>query len=122
MIVCIADASAAGSLPQGGHFVAGQGSITTQVASVGITQTSPRGVIDWRSFSIGNCETVAINNGTGATLNRVTGTDRSLIDGKLSATGTLYLINPQGVVVGPGGVISTGGRFVAAMYFSSRGI
>jgi hypothetical protein len=47
-------------------------------------------------------------------LNRVTGTALSQIDGKLSATGKLYLINPQSVVVGPTGIVSTGGRFVAS--------
>uniref|UniRef100_UPI003741F0E2 two-partner secretion domain-containing protein n=1 Tax=Paraburkholderia kirstenboschensis TaxID=1245436 RepID=UPI003741F0E2 len=33
---------------------------------------------------------------------------------KPTATGSLYLINPQGIVVGPSGVVSTGGRFVAS--------
>jgi hypothetical protein len=32
----------------------------------------------------------------------------------LNASGSVYLINPQGVLIGPGGVVSTGGRFVAS--------
>ena len=32
----------------------------------------------------------------------------------LSATGSVYLVNPSGVVVGPTGVINTGGSFVAS--------
>jgi filamentous hemagglutinin family protein len=109
-----AGALAAGPLPQGGQFVAGAGSIVTGSNTVNITQNTPRAVIDWRSFSIGNGNTVNVNNGTGATLSRVTGIDRSMIDGKLAATGSFYLINPQGVVVGPSGVVTTGGRFVAS--------
>jgi filamentous hemagglutinin family protein len=80
-----------------------------------VTQTgSTRGVIDWNSFSIGGANSVAFNNGSGATLNRVTGGSPSAILGSLNATGSVYLINPQGVLVGPSGVISSGGRFVAS--------
>jgi filamentous hemagglutinin family protein len=110
----LASAQAAGPLPGGGHFVAGSGSINSGSNSVTITQGSARGVIDWNSFSIGSGRLVTFNNGTGATLNRVTGTDQSAILGTLSATGSVYLINPQGVVVGPTGVVATGGRFVAS--------
>jgi hypothetical protein len=51
-------------LPQGGHFVAGTGSIGTQGITETITQTSQRGIIDFNSFSIGKSGTVKINNGT----------------------------------------------------------
>ncbi|MGF6607849.1 filamentous hemagglutinin family protein [Paraburkholderia sp. WSM4175] len=111
---CVPMAHAAGPLPQGGAFVRGQGAMTSGTTSLTIDQSSSRGVIDWHSFSIGNGNTVAFNNGSGATLNRVTGGDPSSILGKLTATGSLYLINPQGIVVGPSGVVSTGGRFVAS--------
>ncbi|WOD20869.1 filamentous hemagglutinin N-terminal domain-containing protein [Paraburkholderia kirstenboschensis] len=107
-------ARAAGPLPQGGAFVRGQGAMSSGTTSLTIDQSSSRGVIDWHSFSIGNGNTVAFNNGSGATLNRVTGGDLSLILGKLTATGSLYLINPQGILVGPSGVVSTGGRFVGS--------
>ncbi|KVG51717.1 filamentous hemagglutinin [Burkholderia ubonensis] len=109
-----AAAHAAGPLPGGGQFVAGAGSITGNGTSLTINQTSGRGVIDWASFSIGNDNRVTFNNGAGATLNRVTGGNPSTILGTLTATGSVYLINPQGIVVGPSGVISTGGRFVAS--------
>ncbi|MGN6649313.1 two-partner secretion domain-containing protein [Trinickia sp.] len=104
----------AGALPSGGQFVGGTGTINGSDNALTINQTSDRGVIDWKSFSIGAGSQVSINNGTGATLNRVTGGNMSVISGTLSATGSLYLINPQGIVVGKSGVISTGGRFVAS--------
>jgi filamentous hemagglutinin family protein len=109
-------AFAAGVLPQGGHYVAGAGTIAGQDAALTITQPgSTRGVIDWTSFSIGKGNTVTFDNGSGATLNRVTGGNSpSAILGSLNATGTVYLINPQGILVGRSGVISTGGRFVAS--------
>jgi filamentous hemagglutinin family protein len=105
---------AAGVLPQGGQFVAGNGKITSGNSGINISQTSARGVIDWNSFSIGAGQHVTINNGSGATLNVVTGNSASSINGLLSGTGSVYLINPQGVLVGPTGIITTGGRFVAS--------
>src|SRR5580692_1627483 len=97
----------ANMLPQGGHFVAGAGSIGTQGLTETITQSSQRGIIDFTSFSIGKSGTVKINNGMGATLDRVTGGSLSQIMGTLSATGSVYLVNPQGVVVGKSGIITT---------------
>jgi filamentous hemagglutinin family protein len=105
---------AAPPLPKGGEFVAGSGSVSGGGQLLTINQTSSRGVIDWRSFSIGNGRVVTFNNGSGATLNRVTGGDPSVILGRLDATGSVWLINPQGVLVGSTGVVATGGRFVAS--------
>ncbi|NUX59228.1 two-partner secretion domain-containing protein [Paraburkholderia youngii] len=106
---------AAGVLPHGGTYVAGAGTIASQGNGLLITQPgSTRGVIDWNSFSIGRHNSVTFDNGSGATLNRVTGGTPSAILGSLSATGSLYVINPQGIVVGSSGVITTGGRFVAS--------
>jgi filamentous hemagglutinin family protein len=107
-------AHAAGTLPGGGRFVAGAGSISTSGTTLSVNQTSQRGVIDWNSFSIGSGNRVYIDNGAGATLNRVTGGSPTLILGSLGATGSVYLINPQGIVIGSAGTVSTGGRFLAS--------
>lgn len=104
----------AGPLPTGGTFINGNGSISSSGTTLTVTQTSERGIVDWKSFSVGSGHRVAFENGTGATLNRVTGGSPSAILGTLSATGSVYLVNPQGIVVGPTGVVSTGGRFVAS--------
>ncbi|MFL6686599.1 beta strand repeat-containing protein [Paraburkholderia graminis] len=112
---CAAPVLAQGTLPQGGAYVSGSGSIAGAGNTLTVTQPgSTRGVVNWNSFSIGGNNTVVFNNGSGATLNRVTGGSPSSILGKLNATGSVYLINPQGVVVGPQGVVTTGGRFVAS--------
>jgi filamentous hemagglutinin family protein len=98
-----------------------------------VQQTSARGIIDWRTFSIGTGGAVSILNGQGATLNRVTGGQMSVIRGTLSATGSVYLVNPQGVVVGSEGRILAGGAiglltrdisntdFLAGGPFTARG-
>ena len=101
-------------LPSGGGFVAGSGTIAGSGGNLTISQQSARGIIDWKSFAIGQGGSVQFNNGSGATLNRVTGGDLSSILGSLKATGSLYLINPNGVVVGASGVVVTNGHFVAS--------
>jgi filamentous hemagglutinin family protein len=117
LLPCLISASAGAAsgpiLPNSGSFAAGAGSIAAGAGSVTVTQSSQRAVINWNSFSIGQGGVVQFQNGAGATLNRVTGGDHSTILGTLKATGTLYLINPNGVVIGSSGVVVTGG-FVAS--------
>jgi filamentous hemagglutinin family protein len=107
-------AYAGGVLPSGGQFVAGSGTISQSGTTALIGQSSARGIINWQGFSIGGTNTVQFNNGNGATLNRVTGGNLSQIDGHLTATGTIYLINPSGIVFGPDGKVVTGGGFIAS--------
>src|SRR4051812_22544110 len=63
--------AAGGALPTGGHFVGGAGAITQGGNHLTVNQSSQLGIINWQSFSIGKGNSVAINNGKGATLNRV---------------------------------------------------
>jgi filamentous hemagglutinin family protein len=101
-------------LPSGGSVVAGQAQILSPGAGqLRIDQSSARAVIDWQSFSVGAGGKVHFDNGQGATLNRVAGGDPSSIAGQLSATGSLWLMNPAGVIVGPDGRVTTGGSFLA---------
>jgi len=114
MLSGLAVPALAQTLPTGGNYVAGSGSIGTAGSGMTINQATSRGIINWQGFSIGSANSVQINNGSGATLNRVTGGNLSTISGELGATGSVYLINPNGVVVGPGGKVLTGGSFVAS--------
>ncbi|MBN7760499.1 filamentous hemagglutinin N-terminal domain-containing protein [Nitratireductor aquibiodomus] len=38
------------------------------------------------------------------------------MDGNVTANGSVFLINPPGVVVGNGGMVATGGSFVASTH------
>ncbi len=101
--------------PHGGNVVAGTATITRAGKTLTVNQSSDRAVINWRGFSIGNGQTTQINlpSSVSAILNRVTGANPSLIAGSLSSNGQVYLINPNGIVVGPNGRINTAG-FVAS--------
>src|SRR6185437_14604720 len=94
--------------------VGGQGAITQGGKHLTVNQSTQLGIINWQSFSIGKGNSVTIANGKGATLNRVTGADMSVIAGSLKSTGSVYIVNPAGVVVGPSGKVTTNGSFVAS--------
>ena len=107
-------AQSATTLPQQGSVVAGAATISSGADSLTVYQSSTNAIINWNSFSIGEGGSVNFENGSGATLNRVTGFSSSQIDGSLSATGSLYLVNPNGIAVGSTGEVVTGGSFVAS--------
>jgi filamentous hemagglutinin family protein len=97
--------------PQAPTVAAGSIAVTRDGATTVVTQSTPRGIIDWRSFSIGPQNAVRFDQpGTSSvTLNRITGTEATRIDGSLSANGQVWLANPNGVMIGPGGQVNVGG-------------
>ncbi len=104
-----------GPLPTDPTVVAGDITITSPSATqLLVQQNGSAGIVDWGSFSIGAGYGVAIQNGAGATLNRVTGGDLSQIMGSLTATGSAYLVNQNGIIIGRDGAVNTGGRFIAS--------
>ncbi|MBL8325618.1 MAG: filamentous hemagglutinin N-terminal domain-containing protein [Rubrivivax sp.] len=109
----------AAAAPEGGTVRAGSATITQTGApnatQTRIDQSSQRAVIDWRSFSVGAAEQVqfAQPSATSATLNRVTGEQLSAIHGRISANGQVFLVNPNGVVLGRGAQVNVG-SFVAS--------
>lgn len=105
----------AGGIPSHGHFTDGQGHIRHNGdGQLTVDQNSQTGIIDWKSFSIAQANRVVFDNGHGATLNEVSGGNISHITGQLRGTGSVYLINPQGVVVSGTGRIDTQGNFAAS--------
>lgn len=103
--------SAGPVLPTGGTVVAGGAVIGTGATRVDVVQSTPRAIVNWNSFSIGSGGTVQFTqpSNTSAVLNRVTGTDPSSIIGTLSANGQVFLMNPNGITIGPGGRVETAG-------------
>jgi filamentous hemagglutinin family protein len=101
--------------PTGGQVVAGGAGINASGNTLTVTQSTDRAVIHWQNFSIGAGEvTKFVQPGiNSAALNRVMGSNLSEIYGTLEANGKVYLINPNGVMIGSGGVVNTAG-FVAS--------
>jgi filamentous hemagglutinin family protein len=115
-------ATGAAANPQGGVVKAGSATITPNGSRIDVIQSSPRAVIDWRSFSIGTGGHVDFKqpSAASATLNRVTGPQASAILGRLTANGTVFLVNPNGILIGPGAKIDVGGLVAATANISNE--
>ncbi len=104
-------------LPGGGTVTSGAVAIDTPGSrSMVLTQGSDRAIVNWQSFSIGEGAHVDIRQPSShsAILNRVTGSADSRIHGRLSANGQVFVVNPNGIFIGPNGQVSAGGGFVAS--------
>lgn len=101
--------------PVGGVVAGGAAVIGSAGGTLTVDQSTEHAIIDWNSFSIAGGETTVFNlpSQTSAVLNRVTGAFSSDISGTLSSNGNVFLINPNGVLVGATGVVNTQG-FVAS--------
>ncbi|MBI3874736.1 MAG: filamentous hemagglutinin N-terminal domain-containing protein, partial [Verrucomicrobia bacterium] len=130
LVVVLLAAHSARANPLGGAVAGGSGNATINNAGAvtTINQTANRAIIDWNSFNIGSGETTLFrflgSAGAGsAVLNRVNASGGlSTIYGALRSElgsgqigGTVYLINPNGIVVGPSGMIQVG-NFTASTY------
>src|SRR5580698_5039395 len=108
-------------LPQNGTVSVGTATIGTPVGNqLTINQTTQQAAINWQSFSVGANATVRFNqpNATSSTLNRVTGDTPSSIAGRISAPGTVLLVNPNGIVFMPGSVINVGSLAASTLSLS----
>jgi filamentous hemagglutinin family protein len=119
LAVCAAGAAAN---PQGGVVQAGSARIAPNGNRLDIIQSSQRAVIDWRSFNIapGGHVNFQQPSAAAATLNRVTGPEMSAILGRLTANGTVFLVNPNGILIGPGAKIDVGGLVAATANISNE--
>ncbi|MFC4307856.1 filamentous hemagglutinin N-terminal domain-containing protein [Steroidobacter flavus] len=100
--------SAALANPQNSSVVQGNAVVTTNGSELTVTTTG-RTILNWDSFSIGSGELTrfVMDSANQAVLNRVMGGTLSQIDGRLESNGRLYLINPNGVIIGATGSVQT---------------
>ena len=101
---------AATQLPTGGTVTAGQATISPSANTLNINQTSQRAVVDWTSFNVGKDASVNFQqpNAQASTLNRVMDTQPSQILGRITAPGSVVLVNPEGVYFGKTSSVDVG--------------
>jgi filamentous hemagglutinin len=93
-----------------------------------VNQNQPQAIINWNSFNIGATAAVRFNQGTGTpgtatwkpdnsfvSLNRIYDGNPSLIYGSLSANGSVYLINRNGILFGPNSQVNVHGLVASAL-------
>ena len=110
------------ALPTAGQVVAGAAVITQSGLQTQVNQASQRAVVNWESFNVGKDATVTFNqpNSSAVTLNRVTGSSPSVIDGAIKANGQVVLVNPNGVTFGKGSQVDAAGVVATTMNISNK--
>jgi filamentous hemagglutinin family protein len=108
--------------PDGAQVVSGQVSIDSATPGVTAVTNSPNAIINWQNFSIAQNEMTRFiqQNGQSAVLNRIIGQNPSEILGQLTSNGKVFLINPNGVVFGPGSVVDTQGLVASSLNLSDQ--
>ncbi|MBP82678.1 MAG: hypothetical protein CMO61_02390 [Verrucomicrobiales bacterium] len=108
--------------PTGAIVQTGDISFVSQGTTLEVHQGTQNGIINWDTFSINDGEkTRFIQPGpNSATLNRVTGSTRSVINGNLFANGRVFLLNSNGVLVGSEGFINVAGFTASTLEMSDE--
>ncbi len=118
LLCCLAPVIAY-ALPEGESVVPASGTASfdrTQTNTLNIT-TSDTVIINYNSFNIAAQETVNFiqPSSSSIALNRVVGGDPSSIMGSLTATGRIFLINPNGVIFGAGSHVDVAGLVASTL-------
>ncbi|MGO5131890.1 two-partner secretion domain-containing protein [Mitsuokella jalaludinii] len=100
------------AMPQGEVVRSGAATIqrSDDHKNMEIDQGTKRAAIDWSSFDIANDERVNFRqpDASSIALNRVTGDAKSVIDGKLTGNGQIFVVNPNGVLFGQHASVDVG--------------
>jgi filamentous hemagglutinin family protein len=109
------------SLPTGGNVVAGTGSISQSGNTLTINQSSNKLAVDWQNFSVGTGKTVNFvqPSSDSVALNRVLGSDVSVIQGSINANGQVFLVNPNGVLFTPSAQVNVGSIVASTLNIST---
>ncbi len=107
--------------PIGGVVTAGSVSVGGPASHMTVTQTTARAAINWQSFGIKAGESVQFiqPSSSSVALNRVIGPDASVILGRLSSNGQVFLVNPSGILFGAGASVNVGGLVASTLNISN---
>ena len=100
----------AGGLPSGGQVASGSATINQQGANrLVINQNSDKAIINWQDFSVASGSSVHFQqpSSSSSTLNRVLSSTPSTIAGRITGTGNVFLVNPNGILITKDGLIDT---------------
>ncbi len=103
-------------------MVFGQATLQSRPNGLDIRQGTSKAIIDWNSFSLGSGELLRIEQPSASSvlLNRVVGTDPSMILGQIQANGRVFLSNPRGVLLSQGSRIDAGGFLATTLNLSNE--
>ncbi len=107
--------------PSDPAVMAGFATFDTQANSL-IIQSADKSIIHWQEFSIDQGEQARfiLPDAKATVLNRVVGNEMSHLLGSLNSNGSIFLINPNGVLVGPDGLIDTASFIASTLDLSNE--
>src|SRR3972149_6853390 len=107
--------------PSGCEVVHGTASFEARQEQLTIL-ASDRAILHWDHFSIEGGETMrfTLPSAQAAVLNRVVSANPSHILGRLESNGSVYLVNPNGVLIGKEGVVQTAGFLASTLDIANR--
>ncbi|MGZ0785071.1 two-partner secretion domain-containing protein [Pseudomonas saponiphila] len=110
------------ALPEGGTLVSGSANYDVNGNNLVINQKTDKLITNWNEFNIASDQSVTFNQPgrDSIALNRVTGFKGSNIQGVLNANGQVFLINPNGVVIGQGAQVNVGGLVASTRSISDQ--
>lgn len=113
---------AAGYVPPTSAFAGnGYGSYTATGSYGEVTQTALRAIFNWSNLNIGKGGHVHFNQVPGGSaVNKIGSADPTVIDGMLTATGQIYLINQNGILFGGGAQVNVGGLVASTLNISDE--
>ncbi|HHF1636844.1 TPA: filamentous hemagglutinin N-terminal domain-containing protein, partial [Haemophilus influenzae] len=105
----------------GMEVVSGSASMSINGKNTTITN-SPDAIINWKQFNINQDELVRFvqENSNSAVFNRVTSDQISQLKGALNSNGHVFLINPNGIVMGKDAVINAAGFTASTLNISDK--
>ncbi|MBK4735095.1 filamentous hemagglutinin N-terminal domain-containing protein [Noviherbaspirillum sp. DKR-6] len=103
--------------PTGGVIAGGTGAINQAGSVTTINQSSSRMAINWNSFSTAAGESIVFRqpDANAIALNRIVGAEPSRLFGSLSANGQVFIVNPNGVLFGPGAQVNVQGLLASSL-------
>lgn len=112
----------ASTLPTGGQFVVGNGSINLgkNQNSLTITSHDKNNVIKWENYNIGTDKKVMYDSYN--YLNLVKGGKPSIIEGTISGTGKVIIVNPNGIAIESGANIAVNRLGLSTAHISDESI
>ncbi|HDR8860841.1 TPA: filamentous hemagglutinin N-terminal domain-containing protein [Burkholderia territorii] len=98
----------------------GSGSIVTNGAITTVNQKTDKMVIYWGDMNVAAHETLNFEqpSKTAAVLNRVIGADPTQILGALNASGRVFIVNPNGILIGSQAKVNVGSLVASSLNMS----
>ena len=110
------------ALPTGGTIVTGTIEINQpSLGRLNVNQSSQQGIVNWNTFNVGRNSSVHFNQPSikSTILNNVL-SGQSIINGSIFSNGSLILVNPSGILLGPTSAVRAEGAILSTLNLTNQ--